>query len=261
MRLEQDRLQIIKNYLHAVQAGFLFLSIILTIAVYTRNGASDGRTGWFFGLSWLTIPVLVYLVMVPMWSRTQRFANVYAFVILDGLFTILWLSACAAVASYISAGGGCSKFSLGSNGKCKLSEGTVVLGVFIMVLFVGTTYISLRNTVHYRRTGTMPSTQKANDFESQTVDAFSSNMQKDDFEDEEDTISHRESFPTYDQAQAPFDPISHTQSEQYAPLTHQYDHEALGQPQPVGLGLEYSNPAVGGYDTSYAGAYGDRRLP
>lgn len=104
----------------------------------------------------------------------------------------------------------------------------------------------------------MMPTQKANDFEVQTQDAFSSNMQKDDFE--EDGDSRRGSYPTYDQAQAPstFDPTSYGQSEQYAPLTHQDDQE-LGQPHVAGLGVRYGNPAVVDHDTSYAGAYGDRR--
>ena len=259
MRLQQDRFQKIKNYLHAVQAGLLFLAIILTIAIYTRNGASDGRTGWFFGLCWLTIPLLIYLVMVPMYSRTQKFGNVYAFAALDGLFTVLWLSAWAAVASYVSAGGGCSKFSLGSNGKCKLSEGTIILGVFIMALFGATSYVSIRNVMHYRRTGMLPA-QTANDFEVQTQDAFSSNMQKDDLEDDAD--SHRGSYPTYDQASAPaaFDPTSYGQNGQYAPLTHQSDHEGLDQPHLAGLGVRYSNPSVMDQDTSYAGGYGDRRF-
>jgi translocation protein SEC72 len=259
MRLQQDRLQTIKNYLHIIQLGLVFLAIILTIAVYTRNGASDGRTAWYFALCWLTIPLLIYLVMVPMWSRTQRFGNVYAFAALDGLFTILWLSAWAAVAAYVSAGGGCSHFSLGSNGKCKLSEGTVVLGVFIMALFIGTSYVSIRTAMHYRRTGMMP-TKKTNAFEIQTEDAFSSNMQKDDIE--EDAESRRGSYPSFDQAQPPsvFDPTSFGQSEQYSPLQHRNDHEELGQPHLAGLGFRYNSPSVEDYDTSYAGGYGDRRF-
>ena len=244
-----------KNYLHAAQLCLIFLAIILTIAVYTRDGPSDGRTGWYFALCWFTIPALIYLVMVPMWSRTERFANIYALTTLDALFTILWLSAWAAVASYVSAGGGCTKFSLGSNGKCKLSEGTVVLGVFMMLLFGGTSSLSFHKLMHYRRTGTMPSAKQPSDFEVQTNDdAFSPNMQKDDFE--EDTDSRRESYPAYDQAHKPFDPTSYGQSMQYAPLD-EGQHEELGRPRLAGLGFRY-NPSVTDYDTSYGGAYEDR---
>jgi translocation protein SEC72 len=260
MRLPQDRFQVIKNYLHAAQACLLFLTIILTIAVYTRNGASDGRTGWYFALCWLTIPVLVYLVMVPMWSRTERFANLYAFATLDALFTVLWLSSWAAVASYVSAGGGCSNFSLGSTGKCKMSEGTIVLGVFMMVLFGGTSFLSFRNLMHYRRTGMMPSAQKPNQFEVQTDDAFSSNMQKDS-DEQEDADHRRGSYPTYDTApmepQSTFDQMGRTA--QYAPLSPHSDY-AETQPQLAGLGVRYQNPTVVDHDTSYGGAYSDRRV-
>lgn len=35
----------------------------------------------------VTLPALIYLVMVPMWSRAQKFANAYAFAALDVLYT------------------------------------------------------------------------------------------------------------------------------------------------------------------------------
>lgn len=35
----------------------------------------------------LSIPAIIYLVMVPMWSRTKKFANAYAFVAVDILYT------------------------------------------------------------------------------------------------------------------------------------------------------------------------------
>jgi hypothetical protein len=66
-----------------------------------------------------------------MWSRTARFANVYASATLDALSVLLWLTAWAAVASYVSAGknkgkntkaSGCDNFGLGSAAKCKISE-------------------------------------------------------------------------------------------------------------------------------------------
>ncbi len=87
---------------------------------------------------WLTIPMLIYLVMVPLWSRARRFSNVYAFASVDGLSVILWLSAWAAVASYVTSGkgkgdkkdaSGCDNFKYGSPGRCKLSEAIIVFGV------------------------------------------------------------------------------------------------------------------------------------
>ena len=50
MRLQLDQFGKLKNHIHAVQAVFLFLAWVLTIAVLTREGRSDGRVGWYFGL-------------------------------------------------------------------------------------------------------------------------------------------------------------------------------------------------------------------
>lgn len=50
MRLAQDKLARIKNFVHAAQGVVLFFAWALTIAVFTRDGNSDGRTGWYFGL-------------------------------------------------------------------------------------------------------------------------------------------------------------------------------------------------------------------
>lgn len=86
-----------------------------------------------------------------MWPRTRRFGNPYAFAALDGLFTLLWFAAWICIASYVAAGksakpddndkdknkdkeekSGCDAFGYGSPGKCKLSTGTCILGVFIL---------------------------------------------------------------------------------------------------------------------------------
>lgn len=56
MRLAQDRLATTKNYIHAAQGCILFLAAILTIAVYTRDGSTDGRTSWYFALVGSTKP-------------------------------------------------------------------------------------------------------------------------------------------------------------------------------------------------------------
>jgi len=215
---------------------------------------------------WLTIPILIYLVMVPMWSRARRFSNVYAFAALDSLSVVLWLSAWAAVASYVASGkgqgdnkkeSGCDNFKYGSPGRCKLSEATIVLGVIIMLLFVGTAFISFRSVLHFKRTGMMPAATTAgainakhNDFE-QTQDAFSSNMHTDDLDDDRNTDARQGGY-AYQQPSF---------EDEYAPI-HQADHDDIGhlapaQPQsplnPNGLGIH-------NYDTSYNGVY-DRQRP
>ena len=218
MRLQLDQFGQLKSYIHLGQAAVLFFCWVLTIALLTRSGSTDGRVGWYFGLvrtltgqtlrprsttntrltqCWLTIPILVYLVMVPMWSRARRLANVYAFACLDSLSVILWLSAWAAVASYVSAGkgkgkntdkSGCDNFKFGSPGRCKLSETIIVFGVFEMVLFAATAFISFRAVMTFRRTGMMPENLPAgssgiggkNDFSAETQNDFSTNIRHDD---------------------------------------------------------------------------------
>lgn len=104
----------------------------------------------------------------------------------------------------------------------------------------------------------MPKVKKPDQFEVQIDDAFSSNMQKDDMEDEEDAENRRDSYLTYDTA--PVQPISpFNRTAQYAPLSSQND---LGgaHPQLAGLGVRYSHPTVVDHDTSYGGAYSDRRI-
>jgi hypothetical protein len=40
----------IKNLIHGFQAVLIFLAWVLTIAVFTKSGGIDGRSGWYFGV-------------------------------------------------------------------------------------------------------------------------------------------------------------------------------------------------------------------
>jgi translocation protein SEC72 len=198
-----------------------------------------------------------------MWSRTARFTNVYASATLDALSAVLWLSAWAAVASYVSAGknkvtntsgSGCDNFGLGSAAKCKLSEATIILGVLVMLLFCGTSYFSFQAVMHYRRTGEMPASAKAsNDFAAQTQDAFSSNLRTDDFDDEAGFDARQGGGHQSGLG------ISKQDEDEYA-LLHQADNDDLGHPPPsqgrlpVPYGQGSSGPQV--YNTGYGGVYG-----
>ncbi|KAK4938028.1 hypothetical protein LTR10_021435 [Elasticomyces elasticus] len=244
MRLPLDHFSQIKNYIHIGQAAILFLAWVLTIALLTRKGTTDGRVGWYFGLCFLTIPILIYLVMVPMWSRARRFANVYAFASIDCLAVILWLSAWASVASYVSAGkgkgtgtgSGCDNFKYGSQGRCELGETIIVFGVFEMLLFIATALISLRAVMTFKRTGMMPAEQIAGgkhggDFSTQTQDAFSSNMRTDDDLENDGQPNAAQEYG-YRKSES---------DSQYAPI-HQIDQEDSVQPQGplnnTGLGIQ-----------------------
>lgn len=50
MRLQLDHFGKVKNFIHIGQAAILFLAWVLTIALLTRDGTTDGRVGWYFGL-------------------------------------------------------------------------------------------------------------------------------------------------------------------------------------------------------------------
>ncbi|EEH46552.2 uncharacterized protein PADG_02650 [Paracoccidioides brasiliensis Pb18] len=187
-----------KMLLHGLQGFVVFLGWALTVAVFTRDGDTDGRTAYYFALCWLTAPALVYLAAVPMWPRTRRFGNAYAFAAIDVLFAVLWFASWVAVASYVGAGkkegekdkknkdrNGCDAFAFGSPAKCRLSTGTAVLGVGVCLLFIATSYLSIRNLIEYRRSGTMPYEGSDPTFAAHSKAAFSSNPAQD-FDDEDD---------------------------------------------------------------------------
>ncbi|EEQ84601.1 uncharacterized protein BDCG_07870 [Blastomyces dermatitidis ER-3] len=194
----------VKMLLHAFQGFVVFLGWALTIGVFTQKGSTDGRTAYYFALCWITAPALIYLAAVPLWPRTRRFGNAYAFAILDVLFGILWFASWVAVASYVAAGksggnkdddedkekegkSGCDAFKFGTPAKCNLSTGTAVLGVIVCLLFCVTSYMSIRNLSEYRRSGTLPYEGSSSDpsFAAHSKAAFSSNPAHD-FEDEDD---------------------------------------------------------------------------
>lgn len=50
MRLPQDKLGKIKNYVHGAQGVVIAIAWVMCIVIFTRQGQSDGRVGWYFGL-------------------------------------------------------------------------------------------------------------------------------------------------------------------------------------------------------------------
>lgn len=216
--------------------------------------------------------------MVPMWSRARRFSNVYAFATLDMLSAFLWLTAWASVASYVAQGksegkdegnadnveqkSGCDNFKYGSPGRCQLATGTTILGVFIMLGFVATSFISFRAVMEYKRTGTLPdqgftagvgSDQKY-DFQAQTQGDFDANMHNDDLDDAQAAGRPNRDRGRYDERYAPI--YQHDQSD----LRPQEPLSPLG-PQPT---APYSAASYGAsqplqnQSTGYGGAAGYR---
>jgi hypothetical protein len=113
----------------------------------------------------ITIPILIYQVAVPMWSRSQRLSSIYAFLSIDILFTILWLAAFAAVAAWVRGGieqgatnakitysaANCTVFAYGTETKCHLGNAATGFGVVVSLLFAGTAAISVLFFLKMRR--------------------------------------------------------------------------------------------------------------
>ncbi|KAF2199285.1 hypothetical protein GQ43DRAFT_433537 [Delitschia confertaspora ATCC 74209] len=179
MRVPQSYVQKCKTAAHVFQGLFIFIAGCLTLAVLTKDGEIGGATRWYFALCFLSIPALIYLTMVPMWSRAVRFANAYAFIAVDALYTIFWFSAFIAIALWNSEGikqgakdkkldehdGNCTTFKYGPETKCKLSRATFGFGVVIWIFFALTTAISSYYLYKFRQTGHMP-------YESKTPDPY-----------------------------------------------------------------------------------------
>ncbi|KAI9673252.1 MAG: hypothetical protein M1829_004317 [Trizodia sp. TS-e1964] len=184
--LELSYLQKAKNAAHIFQTLLIFIVWAITIAVLRGDGSTDGRSKWYFAVvgCWLSLPALIYVAMVPAWPRSQKFANAYAFAVIDTLFTIFWFSAFIAVASWNSSGiqegaralnidenaGNCSTFAYGPQNKCDLSKATVGLGVIILE---NGTLISVA-----------PKQHDPESIEAQTKDAFSTAAHDEQYDDD-----------------------------------------------------------------------------
>jgi hypothetical protein len=139
----------VKLGLHAAQVLLVFVIWCLELAVFNGEDAEiRGLNGWTFGVCFLSILAWIYLVMTPRFARTQRFANVHAMLVVDLLFTVIWISAFATQADY-NTQGLCGKV-------CNLSQAIVGLGVFVAILFGLTTFISGYTMQYYKFHGNLP---------------------------------------------------------------------------------------------------------
>lgn len=50
MRIEQDKLGKLKQWVYIAAGGTLFLTWCLSLAALTQSGGVDGRVAWVFGL-------------------------------------------------------------------------------------------------------------------------------------------------------------------------------------------------------------------
>jgi hypothetical protein len=195
MRIEQSYYQKSKALFHAAQALFTFVAGCLALAILTKSGNHGGQVGFYFALvsfhvkssrrtmrcspptnppqCFLSVPALIYQVMVPMWTRAWRFANIYAYLALDLLFALLWFAATIALGVWQSQGikqgaqdhkddadaakeSECELWAWGNVSKCKVTKAAVGFGVVIFLLWVLTSAISVWMMNKYKKTGVVP---------------------------------------------------------------------------------------------------------
>lgn len=258
---------------------------------------------------------MVYLAAVPLFPRTRRFGNPYAFATIDAFYAFLWFVAWICIATYVGAGkskgandqkddkdddkdkdkkSGCDAFAYGSPAKCRLSTGTCILGVFVLyvsssittfiilslispsILFVVTAFMSIRDVMNYRRTGTMPYDGTDPSFAAQSKAAFSSNPGHD-LDDDEERDSEFRTNRYGDGGVRPGS--SHRGDEDEYALLQQSEVDDMGphgskptasyDPTAGGGRLASGSTALSGgggglmhdYDTSYGGPYSQDQRP
>lgn len=114
-----------------------------------------------------------------MWTRAWRFANIYAYLGLDLLFSLLWFAATIAVGVWESQGvkkgrkehedddnfadeSDCQTWAWGSVSKCKVTKAAVGFGVVLFLLWCLTSAISVWMMNKYRKTGVVPGSKSNN---------------------------------------------------------------------------------------------------
>ncbi|KIH94391.1 chaperone-binding protein [Sporothrix brasiliensis 5110] len=151
LQINTDRIPLYKLILHVTQIAFSFVAWVLAIVVFRAKDSSvSGPNGWAFAVCFLSIPAWIYLIGAPRFPRTRRFAEPHVMVAIDSLYTILWLSAFAAQASFNSAG------KCGDG--CGASKAVVALGVFNTpsIFFGITTFLSIYSLKYYQMNGHLP---------------------------------------------------------------------------------------------------------
>lgn len=113
-----------------------------------------------------------------MWTRAWRFANVYAYLGIDLLFSLLWFAATVALGVWQAQGvkqgradhaddedvddkGDCEIWAFGSSSKCKVTKAGVGFGVVILLLWCLASAISVWMVNKYRKTGVVPGSKNA----------------------------------------------------------------------------------------------------
>jgi len=277
MRIPQSYIQKCKVVAHVFQAIFVFIAACLTIAVMTKDGPVEGPTKYFFAMCFVSIPAIIYLTMVPMWSRAQRFASAYAFLAVDGLYTILWFAAFISVAVWNSKGiregaekakipddqKNCTTFLFGDAAKCAVSKAAVGVGVMVFIFFAMTTGVSGYYLHKYLREGKMPYQSSSTNPFYETGDSSynpagaTDNAKDTTWSTEIETAHGRDSSDSVDDRRTEHG--GNQQEDEYA-LLHSTDTDEGRHPgRPLSWGEERNASVYGG--ASVVGSMGGRTVP
>ncbi|KAK3904402.1 hypothetical protein C8A05DRAFT_42508 [Staphylotrichum tortipilum] len=153
LEMDPERIPIFKLVFHSLQILLGFVSWCLNIAVFRADEAKIAGNGWTFGVFFLSVPAWIYLMMAPRFPRTRKLAQPHAMLVVDVLFTIIWLSAFAVQAAYNTSG------LCGT--ACGISKGVVALAVFVFLFFCVTTFFSIWTLKYYQWNNRLPGYDRA----------------------------------------------------------------------------------------------------
>jgi len=149
LEFDPEGIPTFKLVFHSLQVLCGFISWALEIAVFRADGSKVvGNNGWTFGVFFLSVPAWIYLIMAPRFPRTRKIAEPHAMLVVDGLFTVIWLSAFATQAAYNTAD------LCGS--ACGISKGVVAMAVFTFLFFCVTTFFSIWTLKYYQWNNRLP---------------------------------------------------------------------------------------------------------
>ncbi|KAK4155955.1 hypothetical protein C8A00DRAFT_41509 [Chaetomidium leptoderma] len=149
LELDPERIPTFKLVFHSLQILFAFVLWCLEIAVFRADDSKIvGNNGWTFGVFFLSIPAWIFLIMAPRFPRTRKLAEPHAMLVVDVVFTVIWLSAFATQAAYNTANL-CGK-------ACSLSKAIVALGIFVFIFFAVTTFFSIWTLKYYQWNNRLP---------------------------------------------------------------------------------------------------------
>lgn len=190
---------------------------------------------------------------------------------MDGLLTLLWLSAWTSLTSYVTSGkgkgdlknesgdleSGCANFAWGTPAKCTISEADIVFSVVMMLCFIATSFFSFKVLMEYRRTGIAPNAAYLSSGGKVRKNDISYPQQTHEYKEDDEAFDPRMNLGVHDQRDNGYS--FEVQRVQGGAPTG--DYGGLGQSGPYAGNGGYAsipNPGDGGYEpnerpTSFGG--------